>query len=300
MTRMLVTGVGGFTGQHLIARMRSRFPNVEIHGLVRSESPPLDGVAVQHACDLNDPAAVQALVYAVKPDQVVHLAGAAFVGRADVESFYRTNLLGTRNLLDALAQLDRPPSAILVASSANVYGNQRLGAISEDMTPDPVNDYGVSKVGMEYVSRLYNSRLPIIITRPFNYTGVGQSTDFLISKIVDHVRRREPEITLGNTDVARDFSDVRDVVGAYLELLHNPQAIGQVVNICSGQAYRLDDILEIIKELSNHDFAVVVDHKLVRANEIKELWGDRSRLNSLIQNQERIPLRETLNWMLKY
>lgn len=300
MTRMLVTGVGGFTGKHLIAQMRSRFPDVEINGLVRSESPPLDGVAVQHVCDLNDPVAVQALVHAVKPDQVVHLAGAAFVGRADVEAFYRTNLLGTRNLLDALAQLDRSPSAILLASSANVYGNQRFGAISEDMTPDPVNDYGVSKVGMEYVSRLYSGRLPIIITRPFNYTGIGQSPEFLISKIVDHVRRREPEITLGNTDVARDFSDVRDVVGAYLRLLQNPQAIGQVVNICSGQAYRLDEILDIVKELSGHDFTIVIDQKLVRANEIKELWGDRTKLDSLVQSHEKTPLRDTLEWMLKY
>ncbi|MDI1296261.1 MAG: GDP-mannose 4,6-dehydratase [bacterium] len=295
MTRMLVTGVGGFTGQHLIALTKK---DVEVHGLVRGDTPLPEGVFAQHVCDLNDLESIRKIVADIKPDSVVHLAGAAFVGRADVEAFYRTNLLGTRNLLDALASLDKAPQAVLVASSANVYGNQRTGAISEDMAPDPVNDYGVSKVGMEYVTRIFGKSLPIIVTRPFNYTGVGQSTDFLIPKIVDHIRRREPTITLGNTEIARDFSDVRDVVGAYLELMNNPKAIGEVVNICSGQAYKLNDILDMVRSLSGHDFEIVVDPKLVRANEIKELWGDRTKLNSLIARQDIIPLKETLRWML--
>jgi nucleoside-diphosphate-sugar epimerase len=294
---MLVTGVGGFTGQHLVALTRAK--DIEVHGLVRDETALTEGVSAYHVCDLNDLESIQKVVADVKPDLVVHLAGAAFVGRADVEAFYRVNLLGTRNLLGALADLDKAPDAVLVASSANVYGNQRVGAISEDMPPDPVNDYGVSKVGMEYATRIFAKSLPIIVTRPFNYTGVGQSVDFLIPKIVDHVRRRAPQITLGNTDVARDFSDVRDVVGAYLELMDNPEAIGEIVNICSGRAYKLSDVLDMVRELSGHDFEIAVDPKLVRANEIKELWGDRTKLNSLIQRQEIVPLKETLRWMLE-
>lgn len=297
MTRMLVTGVAGFTGQHLIELTKGL--DVEVHGLMREPTPPIEGVAVQHVCDLDDPDSVRQVVAAVRPDKVIHLAGAAFVGHPDVEAFYRTNLLGTRNLLDALARLDEAPGAVLVASTANVYGNQRAGAISEEMAPDPINDYGVSKVAMEYVTRIFRQSLPIIVTRPFNYTGVGQSNDFLIPKIIDHVRRHAPVITLGNIDVARDFSDVRDVVTAYLDLIDNPRAIGEIVNICSGKAYALSDILDTVKSLSAHDFDVVVDQKLVRANEIKELWGDRTRLNALISQQAITPLVDTLRWMLE-
>lgn len=296
MEKMLVTGVGGFTGRHFTALTKDM--DVEVHGLVRHEGPLHPDLISQHVCDLDDPQSVRKVVRDVQPDSVVHLAGAAFVGRADVEAFYRTNLLGTRNLLDALSQLDKAPDAILVASSANVYGNQRVGAISEDMAADPVNDYGVSKIAMEYVTRIFSNSLPIIVARPFNYTGIGQSIDFLIPKIVDHVRRRAPEITLGNTDVARDFSDVRDVVDAYLKLMKNPDAIGQTVNICSGQAYKLSDILASVKQLSGRDFDIMVDPKLVRANEIKELWGDDAKLNALVPDRSIIPLQETLDWML--
>ena len=136
------------------------------------------GVSHVHEADLADLSALERIVDDVRPDHVVHLAAVSFVAHSDVEQMYRTNIVGTRQLLEALTRSPVPPTSILVASSANVYGNAREGALDEGVPPTPANDYGVTKVAMEYVARIYRSRLPIIVARPFNYTGKGQSEDF--------------------------------------------------------------------------------------------------------------------------
>jgi Nucleoside-diphosphate-sugar epimerases len=296
MTRLLITGIGGFTGRHLLQYAQAR--GFEIFGLGHRGDCDVEGLSKKYAVDLADLSKLKRIAIEVKPDYVVHLAGAAFVGRPDVEAFYKTNIVGTRNLLDALSSTECAPKGVLLASSANVYGNLRPGEISELMEPDPANDYGVSKLAMEFVARIFRRHLPIIVTRPFNYTGVGQSSDFLIPKIIDHLKRKAPRIRLGNLDIARDFSDVRDVVRAYVELLGNPRAVGETVNICSGQAYKLGEILKIAQDLACHNFQVDVDVSLIRANEIRALWGDRSKLNALLGRSEITPLPETINWML--
>ena len=109
--------------------------------------------------------------------------------------------------------------------------------------PAPANDYAVSKLAMEYLAKTYSVRLPLIICRPFNYTGVGQAEAFLLPKIVAHVRKGATEIELGNLDVARDFSDVRDVSSIYARLIQTPAAVGATLNICSGKAYTLREVL---------------------------------------------------------
>ncbi|MFZ6649801.1 NAD-dependent epimerase/dehydratase family protein, partial [Undibacterium sp. TJN25] len=123
------------------------------------------------------------------------------------------------------------------------------GILAETEPAQPANDYGVSKLAMEHVARLWMDQLPITITRPFNYTGVGQADNFLLPKIISHYRRRAPLIELGNLDVARDFSDVRTVVQAYTRLLQHAPA-GQTFNVCSGQAHTLQQVLDIVADLA--------------------------------------------------
>lgn len=295
MGRLLITGIAGFTGRHIVDRVGGA---LELFGLGQGEASELKHVAKQYVVDLCDLAGVKRVIGDVRPDLVIHLAGAAFVGRADVEAFYTTNLIGSRNLLEALGSMDHAPTAIVLASSANIYGNRRAGEIAEEAKADPANEYGVSKLAMEMVARIMADRLPIIVTRPFNYTGVGQSTDFLIPKIVDHLKRRSPTIRLGNLDVARDFSDVRDVARAYMDLILNPAAIGETVNICSGRAYPLREVIALAEGLAGHRLDIQQDPALVRANEIAALWGSREKLGGLTADHPFRPLADTLAWML--
>lgn len=296
--KALITGAGGFTGYYLAAELASA--GHEVTGTFSREAegvPP--GVNSAPVCDLLDSRRLAELVRDVKPDIVAHLAAISFVGHGDVEAIYRTNVLGTRNLLEAIAALETPPRMTLVASSANVYGNADVEVIDEFTPAAPANDYAVSKLAMEYVAKLYAHRLPLVIARPFNYTGVGQSESFLLPKIVSHARRRAPVIELGNLDVARDFSDVRIVVQYYRKLLECPQAAGKTFNVCSGEAYTLGDVLSMVQELAGHRFDIRVNPAFVRANEVKILRGSRAALDKLVGRIETIPLRDTLRWMLE-
>ena len=296
MSRILVTGVDGFTGRHLTALLAKQ--GHEVVGISHSViTVPVEGLTVSHMCDLTDAQALKDILATVRPDKVAHLAAIAFVSHGVVEDIYRTNVLGSRNLLEAISATGGV-EAVLLASSANIYGNRVSGAIDENVAPDPINDYAVSKLAMEFVARLYQERVPIIIARPFNYTGVGQATNFVIPKIVDHVRRRATTIELGNLDVARDFSDVRDVVLAYAALLADFDAVGQIFNICSGEAHTLRDVIKMIRDISGHDFDVTVNPTFVRQNEVKMLWGDRSKVEAKIDQRPMHDLRDTLTWML--
>lgn len=297
MSRVLITGVDGFTGRHLATVLASQ--GHQVIGIShRPVTDPVEGLAESHVCDLTDAQCLKEIVAQSRPDKIAHLAAIAFVSHGIIEDIYRTNIVGSRNLLEAVSAVGGV-DAVLLASSANIYGNRVSGAINEDVAPDPVNDYAVSKVAMEFVAQLYREKFPIIIARPFNYTGVGQSINFVIPKIIDHVRRKAGQIELGNLDVARDFSDVRDVVTDYGVLLSRPEAVGKVFNICSAEAQSLRDVIEMVKDISGHDFDVTVNPAFVRENEVKMLWGDRTRIEALSGQRPQHTLRDTLAWMLE-
>jgi nucleoside-diphosphate-sugar epimerase len=297
--RVLITGIDGFTGRYLASALE--MAGHEVHGLVhRMPAGASPGAATLHQADLADAQRLAQIVGEVRPHWVAHLAAIAFVAHGDVDAMYRVNLLGTRNLLEAMSQA--PVSnieSVLIASSANVYGNSTEGMLDENTAPAPANDYAVSKLAMEYLARLYAGRLPIVVTRPFNYTGVGQAESFLIPKIVAHVRQGAAVIELGNLDVARDFSDVRMVVQAYARLLETPAAIGQTLNVCAGRAYTLNEVLQMVKGLSHRDMKVRVNPAFVRKNDVKVLLGNRAKLEACIGALETIDLTETLKWMIE-
>lgn len=298
MPRFLITGATGFTGRYLASRLAKG--GHEVHGTTHGAAQGgVEGITHLHDADLTDVTAVEQLVAAVSPARVAHLAAIAFVAHSDVAEMYRTNILGTRNLLNALASASSRPEAVLIASSANIYGNSGAGKLNEGVPPAPANDYAVTKVAAENIAALFQDRLPIIVTRPFNYTGVGQSLDFVIPKIVDHVRRRAPSIELGNLDVERDFSDVRGVADAYLRLLDCPEAIGGTYNVCSGRHHSLRAVIALAEEISHHSIEVEINPAFLRRNEVQTLYGDNSRLSRTIGPLHMPRLEETLRWMIE-
>ena len=289
--RVLVTGSEGFTGFYVCKELREAGWDVWGAGLA-AKPDELQYIRI----DLQDPPSLLK-ISEVNPDVVIHLAALAFVAEPDPAPFYHINLLGTRHLLEALSQSSRPPSCTIIASSANIYGNAAVGAIDENITPNPANDYAISKLAMEYLARTYMDRLGIVITRPFNYTGVGQSDRFLIPKIVHHFRERRTNIELGNLNVEREFSDVRDI-GVTYRLIAEKQPLGETVNLCSGQPIPLQKCIHLAESITGHRIKVTVNPDFVRANEIKTLFGNRDKLNTLIQPQPPRPFKETLEWML--
>ncbi|QRY80147.1 GDP-mannose 4,6-dehydratase [Pseudomonas sp. PDNC002] len=291
MPTALVTGASGFTGRYMIDALKKRGFKVVGFG---SEITNADETL---ACDLTDAAAVQAAVEKAQPDWVVHLAALAFVGHADQEAFYRVNVFGTLNLLAALGEQKKAPQRILIASSANIYGTPGVELISEDICPAPVNHYACSKLAMEHMVATWADRLPIVIARPFNYTGPGQDERFLIPKIVGHFARNEASIELGNLDVSRDFSDVRDVVEAYVRLL-DTEVAGEPVNICTNRATSLREIIGLMEDIAGYRITVAVNPAFVRANEIPTLRGDNRRLFAATGFAPKADLRHTLEDML--
>lgn len=292
MPRALITGLGGFTGHYLAQSLKRSGYEVfgTAHdGTIRTSSNVF-------TIDLCDREQVNRVVASVQPDVVAHLAAISFVAHGDIDAIYQVNIMGSRNLLAALAGLPKCPQTVLLASSANIYGNAPVEVIDESVLPAPANDYAVSKLTMEYMAHLWMDRLPIVITRPFNYTGVGQAPQFLLPKIVGHFQRGERLIELGNIDVERDFSDVRTVADAYTALLQKSPA-GEVFNVCSGQAYSLKQVLRMMAEIAGYEIEVRVNPAFVRANEVKRLQGDGKKLRQVISAFETIPLKETLRWM---
>jgi len=290
--RALITGRAGFTGGYVTRELESA--GYRVFGTAETWAPASDDTTI--TVDLRDRERLRQAVEAIVPDVVVHLAAVSFVAHDDAETIYRTNLLGTRNLLEALSALTHPPRAVVLASSANVYGNAAMEVIDETVPPAPENDYAVSKLAMEYMAHLWQDRLPISIVRPFNYTGVGQPEQFLLPKIVAHYRERRPVIELGNLDVARDFSDVRVVANAYRRIAEHSLS-GVTLNMCSGIGFTLSEILAMMAEIAGYEIEVRVNPEFVRDNEVKRLLGSRRRLEELIGPLNDIPLRSTLQWM---
>lgn len=281
--RALVTGIAGFTGPHL--RRALEAAGYEAFG------------PAEHALDLTDAAAVERYVAAERFDCVIHLAGISFVAHEHQADIYRVNLLGTLNLLQAIARRGSPPRKIILASSANVYGRPARLPVAEDAMPAPLSHYGVSKLAMEHMARLWFDRLPILLVRPFNYTGAGQSEKFVLAKLSARFRSRAREVELGDTSVVREFNDVRDIAQIYARLLDCPLA-GEAVNLCSGIGHRLQHVLQALERLSGHHLEVRASPGLLRANEIPELVGSPARLSGVLGRLSFRPLDDTLRWML--
>lgn len=242
--------------------------------------------------DLADTPAITQWLREHRPTHVVHLAALSHVV-GDPLSFYRVNVLGTESLLEAIDRAQLAPAKVLIASSANIYGNADTPSITESAPARPMNHYALSKATMELLVQKWFDRLPIVLTRPFNYTGPGQAESFLISKIVASHRRRDAVIKLGNTQVARDFSDISVVCEAYRRLL-TADARSRTLNICSGRSTTVAEILSTMAQISGHSPSVEVESALVRRDEIIDLKGDPSALFQAIGDLDPLPIGEIL------
>ena len=278
--RVLITGLDGFTGIHLKRELNES--GHLVFGL---------------KCDLNDVDSMNKQIKEIQPDAVMHLAALSFINSKEVGDFYKVNLIGTLNLLEALSNFSPNVRTVILASSANIYGNSEKVSIDEKKEPNPINDYSVSKLSMENMAKLWLDRLPIVIVRPFNYTGYGQNKRFIIPKIVSHFQNNEDAIELGNIDVYREYTDVRDVVNIYAKLLEGDFK-GELFNICSGNYYSIKEVIELCENITERKINIKINKNFIRENDIKILYGSNGHLLEKIKKTNWHNLEDTLRWML--
>lgn len=280
--QLLVTGASGFTGKHFV-------PAARAHGF--------DVVCLQSdiRC-LND---LRDEIAPTNPTYVLHLAGISNTQCDNVDALHAVNVQGTQNLLQALVDTHKSPRRVLLASSVLVYGTSPKSPVKEDSELIPFNPYAASKIAMEQVGATFRGRLPICIVRPFNYSGVGQPSTFLIPKIVDHFVNKCDVIELGNIKVKREFNDVRYVCDVYIKLLQAPRC-DDVYNVCCGQAHTIIDVLYALKEMTGHRIDVKVNPKFVRPRDIAHLYGSTARLEATlgIKPSSASSLDQMLRWMV--
>jgi GDP-4-dehydro-6-deoxy-D-mannose reductase len=313
MRRVLVTGVTGFAGSHLVDFMLGR-DDVEIWGIHRWRSRTEN---IEHfrdriqllECDLRDAESTRETIERIRPDWIFHLAAQSFVPtswRAPTESL-TTNVLGQLHVFEACRHLGISPR-IQIACSSEEYG-----MVHEDELPiretnplRPLSPYAVSKVAQDMLAYQYfmSYKTDVVRTRGFNHEGPRRGPVFVASDFAKQIAdieagRRAPVIQVGNLEARRDFTDVRDMVRAYWLALESGVP-GEVYNICSGKAWRIRDVLDLLLTMTSHKIEVKTDPARLRPSDVPVLLGDASRFQAATGWAPTIPFERTLADMLDY
>ncbi|MCA1723874.1 MAG: GDP-mannose 4,6-dehydratase [Thermomicrobia bacterium] len=298
--RVLVTGATGFVGAYLVAHFAEAYPDWQVTGTTR-HAVSADSRFIR--CDLRDAGAVASLIERTKPEMVVHLAGQSNVPASlkDPEATLSNNILGTLHLLDA-CRAHVPHARLLIISSSEVYGPTPPEAqpLGEERPLRPANPYAVSKAAQEMLALQYahSYSLDIVVARPFNHIGPGQTDRFVVSafarQIVEIERGERHAISVGNLDARRDFTDVRDVARAYGLLLERGER-GSVYNIGQGAAVAIGDLLVMLCDRAQVAIAIARDPTRMRPSDAPVMMADTTRLRQATGWQPEIPLRQSLD-----
>jgi GDP-4-dehydro-6-deoxy-D-mannose reductase len=303
--RVLVTGLGGFVGSHLLRALGAR--GDEVYGFGLGSPPAGPGIADWRSGDALDAPAVADAVASARPSHVVHLAGqssAAISFRQPAET-YRTNAMGTWTLLDAVAR-HAPYARVLVVGSGEVYGPQPAGSRVDESAPfRPVSPYALSKAAADALSETFARRhaLAVVRTRSFGHTGPGQAPTFVVPSFAKQLTeieagRAEPVLRVGNLEVVRDITDVRDVVHAYLALLDDGRP-GAAYNVCRGEGLPLTDLVARMVGMARVGVRVEVDRARMRPADLPWLVGDPGAIERDTGWRAAIALDRTLEDVLE-
>ena len=281
--RVWVSGAQGFTGRPLVAALMRA-------GMTVYASQ----VDCRARTKLHDE------IFDFDPEALIHLAAISQPQHQPSDELYAVNVVGTENVLNAASQLSNVRQVILV-SSATVYGAaaQQHSVLSETVDPQPLGHYALSKLAMEKLVYAYDA-LPILVLRPFNYTGLGQSDAFLFGKVAKILGQGLPALELGNLALERDFTWLEDVVNVYVSCVSQRYPLQGVCNVCSGVAQSLEQLVSGMVKRVDHPVDLVASENLGRGFEVPTLRGDISRLNNLLGTIPRALSAEMLADMVDY
>lgn len=304
--KILVTGAAGFVGTHLVAALS---PRNEVFGISIEKTPKNSANCQYFEGDILDLTSLVKILSDHRPEVIYHLAAKAAIVGSSVKSFVEVNTIGTLNIYEAVLSLKESGynPKIIYISSAEVYGStDHPEKITETAICKPVNAYGISKYAADRLSQEYAKLygLNITVVRPFNHTGPGQNKGFFVpdmaSQIVDLENSDRDEILVGNLQSVRDYSDVRDIVRAYVLLGEKETQKGEVFNICSGVGIKMEEVLDLLLRVSTKKIKIKIDDTRLRSSDTKIYVGDNTKIKNALGWYPEIPFEQTLKDTLDY
>ena len=315
MKKILITGITGFVGSHLLDLLARENTKYKLYGIVRENSSlskiehSLDAVELIN-CDLINSTAIFEAIKNVSPDYIYHLAGESSVGLSwnAPQSLLNNNIVASLNILEALRILDNTRTRVLLACSSEEYGHisDKETPITEAVPLHPVSPYAITKTTVDMFGYHYYKSygMKIIRMRAFNHTGPRRDANYALSNFARQITEikkglKEKIIYVGNLSAIRDYSDVRDIVRGY-KLAIEECTSGEVYNICSSKGYRIKDLLDIMIQQSGCNVKIVQDKKRFRTVDLPIIIGDHSKLSRVISWSPQISIEETLQSILDY
>lgn len=307
---VLITGGSGFAGSHLVGELLSQgFTNLHITHFGNRDVPEVcksPHVSI-HNVNLTEDTAVAELMKSVSPAQVYHLAAFAAVGKSfeEAESILQNNIMLQLHVLNGVKQF-APAARVLIIGSAEEYGRVPVALhgrkIDESFPLNPINPYAVTKVTQDLLAQAFyfSFQLNILRVRPFNHIGEGQSIDFVIpafaSQVIAVENGQQDSIRVGNLSSVRDFTDVKDMIKAYVVVMNEGQ-VGEVYNIGSGRGWKIGEVLDMLLVHSTGHVTVEVDESRLRPSDVDYFVADTKKIQALGWSAQ-IPLSETLERIL--
>lgn len=298
MKAILITGINGFVGKHLARQLKDN--NISVFGCGLDSNPDesikniVDGFTPN--CDLTNPDDVARLPLK-KIDAIINLAGLAQVGSSFGKSdkYNDINIKVHTTVAKAIQSINKPIRMVSVSTGA-VYDNHQPMPLNESSNLiKNGSPYALSKVSMEHALQPFiDNGMDIVIVRPFNHIGPGQSEGFLVPDLAKQIQNN-PQLKVGNLKTKRDYTDVRDVVKAYHLLATKPKLNHKIYNVCSGKSLAGNYILKLLLDAFNKPVLdIVVDESKIRPNDPVDVIGDNSRLVSELGWQPKISINQTV------
>lgn len=310
--KALITGITGFVGSYMAELLLSE--KFEVHGLCRWRSRTENIEHIRNKIhliegDLLDSRSLQALMMDVRPTHIFHLAAQSFVQASWTSPAVtlEINTVGSCNLFEAVRACQLQP-LIQIACSSEEYGlvKPEEVPIKETNPLRPLSPYAVSKVAMDYLGYQYfkSYGMKIVRTRGFNHTGPRRGEVFAESSFAKQIVEiekgiKKPILLVGNLEAKRDYTDVRDMVKGYLLAVEKGEP-GEVYNICSGKAIKIEDVLKTLLSLSKARVTVRQDQARMRPSDVPILLGDNSKFVKQTGWQPKIPFGKTMRDLLDY
>lgn len=302
MLKILVTGVNGFVGKHLVRELTSR--QLEVYGLGTEDTPDVeiaDWLSEYFQCDLTDKTQVSALPLG-DVNAIINLAGLTNVGASfNAEELYKKVNVEVLSMLGECMRRVKSPARLIAVSTGAVYGpNQPTPLTEESKVITEGSPYAMSKLMMEDAAqKLQKQGVDCIVVRPFNHVGPGQAPGFLLPDLYQKLltaKETGEQVLVGNLNTKRDYTDVRDVVKAYTDLAVAETPRSTLFNVCTGTSRTGQSVLNaLVKEMGlTNEIKIEVDKLLIRPNDPVDLYGSHARLTEETGWEPEISFEQTI------